>query len=120
MKKAFCCVLFCAWTLAADSADFTAGMSNGRGWRKFPNEMKIAYIAGIYDAAKVLSMICKEAGFLGGTTTGQTVQALDGFYTDGLNGSITVVGAMRYLERKSQGATEEELRKMISDLRAGG
>ena len=118
MRKAIWVFLLCACALVADDADYTAGMSNGRGWKKFPSDMKIAYVAGIYDAAKVQTLICKEAGFLGGITTGQTVQALDLFYADPLNGSITVVGAMRYLERKAQGANEAELNKMKGELRS--
>jgi hypothetical protein len=92
-------------------------MSNGRGWRKFPGDMKVAYVAGIYDAAKVLTLVCKEAVFRGGITTGQTVKILDEFYADAQNGSIAVVGAMRYLERKAQGAGEQELNTMKEQLR---
>src|SRR5712691_16218 len=102
MRKAIWVFLLCGCALVADDADYTAGMSNGRGWKKFPSDMKIAYVAGIYDAAKVMLLLCKEAVFPSGVTTGQTVQALDGFYADPLNGSITVVGAMRYIERKAE------------------
>jgi hypothetical protein len=117
MRNVICLFLLCACVLVADDADYTAGMSNGRGWRKFPNDMKIAYVAGIYDAGKVQGLVCKEAAFLGGITTGQTVQALDGFFADPLNVSITVIGAMRYLERKAQGASEADLNTMKGELR---
>jgi len=117
MTRKLLVFILCACALVADDGDYTSGMSNGRGWKKFPNDMKIAYVAGIYDAAKVMMLLCKEAVFPSGVTTGQTVQALDGFYADPLNGSITVVGAMRYIERKAQGANEEELNTMKAQMR---
>ncbi len=116
-RKAFLLLLLCASALIADEADYTIGMSNGRGWKKFPNEMKIAYVAGVYDAAKVMELVCAIASVPSGTTTGETVQALDGFYADPLNASITVVGAMRYLKRKAEGADEEELNSLKAQLR---
>ena len=117
MRKTLWMFLLCAGVLVADDSDYTSGLSNGRGWKKFPNDMKIAYVAGIYDATKVQALVCKESVFLGGITTGQTVQALDGFFADPLNLSVPVVGAMRYLERKAQGASEADLNTMKRELR---
>jgi hypothetical protein len=116
-RKILWVFLLYACALAADDGDYTAGMSNGRGWKKFPGDMKVAYVAGIYDSAKVMMLLCKTAVFPAASTTGEMVQALDGFYADALNGSITVVGAMRYLGRKAAGAGEEELNAMKSELR---
>jgi hypothetical protein len=117
-RKPLLLLLLCTCALIADDADYTIGMSNGRGWKKFPNDMKIAYVAGIYDAAKVMALVCTEAPVPSGTTTGETVKALEGFYADPLNDSVTVVGAMRYLKRKAEGAGEEELNSLKAQMRS--
>jgi len=135
MKIAVIAVLFASVLAGADDADRTAGMRNGRWWNKMPIEARFGYLAGVDDMrVMVLSVVDALPHLTAGVddmrvkvlhlvdvlpqlTPAEVGAAVDLFYKEPTNAPVAVIGALRYVKLKAEGANETELKRLEAELR---
>jgi len=119
MRLAAVVLLFAGILAAADNVDETAGAWNGRAWNKMDSAMKVACLRGAYEGDGLCRVIAgAPSGWPASLTFGEIVSALDVFYKEPTNAPIPVViGALAYVKRKADGASDTELKRFEAELR---
>jgi len=107
----------------------TWGQLNGRAWRTFSEEGKLAYLEGVTSAfgtayQRALHTPCenqtallldayREVGF----TEGETMASLDHFYEEPANLLIGIVDAVEIAAAKARGVPQEVIDSRVADHR---
>jgi hypothetical protein len=108
----------------APSPLVTAGFTNGRLWAQFDHVTKQAFLAGCRDAflygtifvAGDYANIPDELRFPD-LTTSELVKELDLFYSEGANGPIPIIFAIRYARHRAIGDTPDKLQDLLTSMR---
>ena len=111
----------------APSPDVTNGFTNGRLWQKLDTGEKVFFLVGCQDAMLLGSMtatsdytkIPEQLKWPELTPT-EIAKELDLLYSEGANGPIPIILALRYVRRKAAGDTPDQLQQLLASLRRIG
>jgi hypothetical protein len=109
--------------VAADPADTTLSLRNGRYWLRMPAEARVGYIVGLIDGIHLQGVSrtgwsqiidkCK-------CTTGEIMNGLDEFYKEPAFIRLPIGAAMSLYAERASGATREQVdamaRQYLKDL----
>lgn len=116
-----------AYAQLAPSPDVTSGFTNGRLWLKLTANEKAFFLIGCNDAMLLGSMMvtgdfAKIPDQLKWPelTTAEIVKELDLFYSEGANGPVPIILAVRYVRHKAAGDTPDQLQQLLASLRRIG
>jgi hypothetical protein len=109
------------------SPDVTNGFTNGRLWQKLDAGEKVFFLVGCQDALLLGSMtvtgdytkIPEQLKWPELTPT-EVSKELDLLYSEGANGPIPMIFALRYVRHKAAGDTPDQLQQLLASLRRIG
>jgi hypothetical protein len=113
-----------AYAQLAPSPDVTNGFTNGRLWQKLDAGEKVFFLVGCQDALLLGSMTVTgdytkipEQLKWPELTPIEISKELDLLYSEGANGPIPIIFAVRYVRRKAAGDTPDQLQQLLASLR---
>ena len=96
----------------------THGLYNGRYWNIMSDQEKLSYLSGLMDGLSQASPPVIQQYSVGGHLDASEVRtAIDQFYTDPTNFSVTIMGALRIVVMKIHGLPQPQIDAEISALR---
>jgi|ERR1700693_240821 len=119
--------LMAGYAQLAPGPDVTSGFTNGRLWLKYDTNAKTSFLVGCRDAMLLGSMTVTgdyakipEQLNWPELTTEEIAKELDLFYSEGANGPIPIIIAIRYVRHKASGDTPDQLQQLLASMRRLG
>lgn len=128
ITRRFACLttlpLLSGFAQLAPGPQVTSGFTNGRLWMQLDHATKAAFLAGCRDAFLYgaffvtgdYAKIPDELRFPS-LTADELLRELDLFYSEGANGPIPIIFAIRYARHKAIGDGPGELQDLLASMR---